>query len=76
MHRKEFYKHILYLLLLLIIFNGCGSDNETTELDKNHQKHFSYDSANRVTKEDLGNGNYIKYTYDNSGNLIKQEVVK
>ena len=41
-----------------------------------HQKSFSYDNTNRVVKEDLGNGNYIEYTYDDSGNLIKQTVVK
>ena len=47
-----------------------------TPTSVNIQKTFSYDSTNRVTKEDLGNGSYIEYTYDNSGNLISQTVVK
>lgn len=43
---------------------------------KIYQKSFTYDTTNRVVKEDLGNGSYIEYIYDNSGNLIKQIVVK
>ena len=45
-------------------------------INKTHQKSFSYDSTNRVVKEDLGDGNYIEYVYDDSGNLISQTVVK
>jgi YD repeat-containing protein len=41
-----------------------------------YDKSVSYDSLNRVTKEDLGNGSYIEYTYDDSGNLISQKVVQ
>lgn len=38
-------------------------------------KSFSYDNTNRVTKEDLGDGKYIEYIYDDSGNLVSQTVV-
>lgn len=53
--------------------------NNTTPIsntNKVHQKSFSYDSTNRVVKEDLGDGKYIEYVYDDSGNLISQTVVK
>ena len=39
-------------------------------------KKYIYDSTNKVVKEDLGNGIYIEYTYDDSGNLIQQNIVK
>ncbi|CAA6799323.1 MAG: Fimh-like protein [uncultured Sulfurovum sp.] len=39
-------------------------------------KTFTYDDTNRVVKEDLGDGSYIEYIYDDSGNLIQQNVVK
>ena len=48
----------------------------TNTTNKTHQKTFTYDSTNRVVKEDLGDGKYIEYIYDASGNLISQTVVK
>jgi len=60
-----------------MVFSGCGGGGGSdTSISKTHKKTFSYDSTNRVTKEDLGNGSYIEYTYDDSGNLISQKVVK
>ena len=61
-----------YETVVTRIVNVISASN----ISKIYKKSFSYDKTNRVTKEDLGNGNYIKYTYDNSGNLIKQEVGK
>jgi len=70
----------------VVLLSGCGGGggssssagfvNNNEVVLKNYKRNFSYDSVNRVTKEDLGNGNYIEYTYDDSGNLISQKVVK
>ena len=56
-------------------FSGGGSSS-ISSINKTHKKTYSYDSTNRVTKEDLGNGSYIEYIYDDSGNLISQQVIK
>ena len=44
--------------------------------NKEYQKTFVYDSANRVVTEDFGNGQSIEYVYDDSGNLIQQKIVR
>ena len=89
MNLKSFYRYVFGFLFLVFVFTGCGSDNGggaflasdgnasgENGLNKTHQKTFTYDSTNRVTKEDLGDGKYIEYIYDDSGNLISQTVVK
>ena len=79
MSLKNFYK--LLVLFSVIFFAGCFNDNDdksatssTTSIK--YKKSFSYDKVNRLVREDLGNGSYIEYTYDDSGNLVKQTVVK
>ncbi len=62
-----------------------GSDEATTTggdsgdvliVQTKFSKSIDYDLYGRVVKEDLGDGKYIEYIYDDSGNLIKQNVVK
>jgi len=78
-------KFILALLILTLLV-GC-SEKESTQKNKTKsqvkpfetvvtKKTFSYDSVHRVVKEELGNGKYIEYIYDESGNLLSQKVVK
>ena len=38
-------------------------------------KTYIYDIYGRVIEENLGDGRYIEYTYDDSGNLINQTVI-
>ena len=51
------------LLLLLFPLLACA-DNIT----------HTYDSLNRLTRTDYGNGNVINYTYDAAGNRTSQTV--
>jgi len=82
MNTKKDIRLYLVLVVFLFILTGCGSNNkEHATLDANnvnevYQKTFSYDSTNRVVKEDFGNGNYIEYVYDDNGNLVSQTIVK
>ncbi len=81
-------KHLIYGVLIFInifILSGCSdryisddlSDDTNNEVVvKSYEKDFSYDSTNKIIKEDLGNGTYIEYIYDDSGNLISQTVVE
>ena len=84
------FKHVKWFLVsvAVVILTACGGggsgggDESTTPtnnggaISENISKIFSYDDFGRVVKEDLGDGKYIEYIYDDSGNLIKQNVVK
>jgi YD repeat-containing protein len=48
-----------------------ASNNKTTV-----SKKLTYDQYGRVIREDLDSNSYIEYSYDNSGNLVSQTVVK
>jgi len=76
----------LYALSLILVFGLTGCDNsdnsdnsgdggETVTSISIQNKSISYDTYGRVVKEDLGNGQYIEYTYDDNGNLISQNSV-
>jgi len=81
MNLKNFF-YRFSILLLVIFFTGCFNDKDDKSVTSStiksitYKKSFSYDEVNRLVREDLGNGTYIEYTYDDSGNLIKQTVVK
>jgi YD repeat-containing protein len=70
-------KKFLYVFLIvgMVFIGGCGVSNESSEGSSYRQttieKSIDYDSAGRVVEEDLGNGRYIEYVYDENGNLIE-----
>ncbi len=78
----------IIIVITLLLFTGCDwwwdkdkdksstSNNQNNITVKENQKLFSYDSSGRITKEDLGNGQYLEYVYDDNGNLIQQNVKK
>jgi len=90
MSLQKFSKYLAVFLISLLVLVGCGgsndggefkggnqsSDNDSQTNITTYKKSFKYDSAGRVVKEDLGNGKYIEYVYDKSGNLISQTVAK
>ena len=90
MNLQKFSKYLAVFVISLLILVGCGGSsggdfkggnqsstvNNTKTSISTYKKIFSYDSTNRVIKEDLGNGKYIEYIYDKSGNLISQKVVR
>lgn len=66
----------MFILILIVAFIGsCGVSNKSSEESSYRQttieKSVDYDNAGRVVKEDLGNGRYIEYIYDENGNLIE-----
>lgn len=70
-----------FMLFVVIGFSGCGggggsNTNQQTGSKNIIKKSFTYDSYGQLVSENLGNGNYIKYVYDENGNLISQTVAK
>jgi len=76
-----------FLLSILIVFFSACEDKDTpidTVVESDNKevsisddtKSFSYDSLHRIVKEEIASGVYIEYVYDESGNLISQQVVK
>ena len=53
-----------------------GDSGDVLTTQTKISKTIDYDQYGRVITEDLGDGKYIEYIYDDSGNLIKQNVVK
>ena len=90
MNLQKFSKYLAVFFISLFVLSGCGGNsggefkggnqpaggNNTKTANLTYKKNFSYDSTNRVVKEDFGNGKYIEYVYDKSGNLISQTVAK
>lgn len=86
----NFSKFLQWILvsMAVVILTACGGGssgggdepiiptNNGGAISENISKIFSYDDLGRVVKEDLGDGKYIEYIYDDSGNLIQQNVVK
>lgn len=78
--RIKSYRYILILSILFFILGCKDSTYKTDNTNSNTasivtvNKAIAYDSIGRVTKEDLGDGKHIEYTYDTSGNLLSQKV--
>jgi ribosomal protein L33 len=77
MRMKRFFQ-VFILILTVAFIGGCGASNESSEGNSYRQttieKSVDYDSAGRVVREDLGNGRYIEYVYDENGNLLDEKL--
>src|ERR1035441_9601978 len=60
LERVIFIKHVFRLLLLVAL----------PWIAQATQVQYSYDSLNRLTNVDYGNGSVISYTYDPAGNRL------
>jgi len=76
----EKFFQVFILIFTLAFIGSCGVSNESSEGSSYGQttieKVVSYDSAGRVVREDLGNGKYIEYVYDENGNLLEINASK
>jgi len=79
----KFLKWILPIVAILLL-NACGK-NDSTKISlvasgevesEDLSKTYLYDELGRLVKEDLGDGRYIAYTYDKSGSLIRQTLIR
>lgn len=77
MKRKKLFQ-VFILISTLAFIGSCGVSNESSEGSSNGQKtiekSINYDNAGRVVREDLGNGKYIEYVYDENGNILEINV--
>ena len=74
MRLKRFF-HLLFLIFAVVFIGSCGVSNDSSEGSSygrtTIEKSVDYDSAGRVVREDLGDGKYIEYVYDENGNLLE-----
>ncbi len=71
-YMKKFLVAFVVFLALPNFFAFANTDFSGVS----YQEKFIYDGAGRITKEFIGNGNFIQYVYDNSGNIISRIIEK
>ncbi|MBF0119823.1 MAG: PKD domain-containing protein [Desulfobacterales bacterium] len=67
--KKNIINYFIFISVISSIFLGFGYIKNAYSIS------YTYDSLARLTKVDYGNGVYIVYTYDEGGNVTRNETV-
>jgi YD repeat-containing protein len=78
---RDGYGAIIGIAVVVSVLGACDSDRQTLEIPQDPGAYssdisYEYDDLNRLTLVRYANGDVMRYSYDESGNILSVEMDK